>query len=432
MRAELQTLFAAALSVFLARPDAGFAQGADSPDTYRPVTLGARADMGMAHAFYGRDSTEIRPRFAGGGGAYVDFRPAPAFAIDLGVDLIGKGYMPDDGAYRVRLLFLEIPLGVKLFSERFAVGLALGADVGLYNQKKPVGDGPHDDVYVRTNEWGEYSRFNLSPRATIGYAIPAGRLAIVPGLAWSIELLDEARGGLAGGGYHDWSLHEMNLMATIGLELGAGAAREAPARTGRFDRLAIGGRLALGAAYGLVRGPEAAELFDEGDERSARFSGGGAVYLDVHLLRTFALEAGLGFVRKGHFSTMAGNESRLSIATMEVPLGARLDFYGVQLGLTLALHVALSAYSELDPGDSEEPTDRHSWGDAQWGRFRRVNFGPHLSLGYAIPIGRAALVPGVEWSTDLLDNATSSEDGGYELRNTNIMFNLAVEYGFGG
>jgi len=70
-------------------------------------------------------------------------------------------------------------------------------------------------------DWDNYRRFNLCPRVTLGYAIPVGPIAIVPGIAWSIEVINSAKGHLADD--LDGKIHNMNFMFTVGAEFGFGA-----------------------------------------------------------------------------------------------------------------------------------------------------------------------------------------------------------------
>jgi hypothetical protein len=393
-------------------------------------TIGAYAALGMAHSFYSR-SEDPSPRFAGGGGAYVDLRLARAFALDVGIDLIGKGSMLGGYVgYRFQILYLEIPLGVKFIREGLALGIALGIDVGLFNKKTPLDKG---GIYeVETNNWDAYKRFNLSPRATLGYAIPVGPIAIVPGVAWSIEALS----ALPKNEYHDWTLHNMNLMITLGAELGlvpskASAAAPAPAPPRAkepFNRFALGVHGSLGASWPTMRNIQDTELAPMYERVHPRLEGGGGVDFDLYLSAPFALDIGIGLIGKGHKFSSTDQRGFLYL---RIPVGVKLSFYGVRVGLALALDVALRGESKYYDNDIES-NDSTVWDEDQWRSYRRFNLGPLLSLGYAIQVKKIAIVPGVSWSMDLLDNAISRDDGDFELRNMNVMFNLGLERGFGG
>ena len=65
-----------------------------------------------------------------------------------------------------------------------------------------------------------------------------------------------------------------------------------------------------------------------------------------------------------------------------------------------------------------------NWDDMS---IRRVNMGPRIVLGYAIPLGPVSLVPGASWSMHVI---SEFKEGGDAARAMNIMFNVAGEFGF--
>jgi hypothetical protein len=166
----------------------------------------------------------------------------------------------------------------------------------------------------------------------------------------------------------------------------------------------------------------------EGRSFEPRFVGGGGATFDWYVAKVFALDLGVGFVGKGHRFELYDYELRLTY--LEIPLGVKLDLKGVRIGLALALEVALAA-EEQDATDGDEDTI-YGWAEKDWDEFRRVNFEPIVSLGYAFRVGRIAIVPGASWSMDILDDLKTDAYGDGSWRNMTLMFNLGLELGFGG
>ncbi len=192
---------------------------------FKPFVVGAFMSMGLAHAFIeidGDSDDDAKPRFAGGGGAYLDFYVSEIFALEAGLGFIGKGtrYHEDDVTEWLRIIYMEIPLGVKLNLQGFQIGVAIAMNVALSGKIKYKSDDEEVSSDFGDDEWDNYRRFNLCPRITLGYAIPVGPIAIVPGIAWSIEVINTAKGDLADDA--DGKIHNMNFMFNVGVEYGFG------------------------------------------------------------------------------------------------------------------------------------------------------------------------------------------------------------------
>jgi hypothetical protein len=196
---------------------------------YNPFAVGAYLSMGVAHVILNSSGDygigDPKPRFAGGGGAYFDYYLSKLLALDVGVDFIGKGFRSDYLAIannstptkdRVRVIYLEIPLGAKLNLQGFRAGVSLVLSFAISGKtKRDDADGINDHTWG-DHDWDNYRRFNLLPRVTLGYAIPVGPIFIVPGLAWSMEIINSAKGVAADdldAKYRNW-----NLMITAGIE----------------------------------------------------------------------------------------------------------------------------------------------------------------------------------------------------------------------
>jgi hypothetical protein len=80
--------------------------------------------------------------------------------------------------------------------------------------------------------------------------------------------------------------------------------------------------------------------------------------------------------------------------------------------------------------DDDESTS--SWGDDEWDYYRRFNICPRITLGYAIPVGPVAIVPGLTWMIEVINDAKDeAADADVKIHNMNLMFNVGVEFGFG-
>jgi hypothetical protein len=184
-------------------------------DVVRALTVGATMGMGVAHAFFQDGAYDARPRFAGSGGVYVDYRATKSLAVGVGLELVGKGcILKLDDDYRFRVVYLEIPLGATLSLSRFRIGAAIALDVAVHKRMSLVGGGGPGELRWESRTWGGFERFNLSPRVTFGYAVPVGRATLVPGITGSMEVLKSALDGEA--------FHNLDVLLTLGVELDLG------------------------------------------------------------------------------------------------------------------------------------------------------------------------------------------------------------------
>jgi hypothetical protein len=190
-----------------AQPDeasAGPALAVESPG--KTHVIGGHFSLGMANAVGEECEGDCRVRFAGGGGVYYDLYLSDVFALEIGVGLLGRGWEAD--GLKWKLLFLSVPLGVKLDLQGFRIGVAVALEVGLRART----DWEYQD---QEDLWEYYDRLNFGPRVSLGYAIPVGPIAIVPGIDWSMHVLSAG---------HDDRFIEgprfMNIMFNVGVELG--------------------------------------------------------------------------------------------------------------------------------------------------------------------------------------------------------------------
>ncbi len=248
----------------------------------------------------------------------------------------------------------------------------------------------------------------------------------------------------------------MNRLSMVGLALVAvlmcsnasaqGAAVSTGGGTGGYSPFVVGAYMSMGIA--LAAGDGVPEMWglDEDDEK-ARFAGGGGAYFDLYFSEMFALQAGIGFVGKGTrgegdisiFGQQVDYKIKYKLIYMEIPIAAKLNIHNFQATLGIAFWFALAGKTISEQGDD---TTTHKWdGDDDWDRVRRVNLGPRITLGYAIPVGPVSIVPGITWMFHVindLDEDEINDDIGpnsnrdFKARAMNIMFNVGAEFGFGG
>jgi hypothetical protein len=94
------------------------------------------------------------------------------------------------------------------------------------------------------------------------------------------------------------------------------------------------------------------------------------------------------------------------------------------------LNFALSGKIKSKIDDHE---DTHTVSGDDWDYTHRANIGLRVGLGYAIPVGPIAIVPGLSWSMHLINDIKGrpADDANCKARAMNLMFNVGVEFGFG-
>jgi hypothetical protein len=188
----------------------------------------------------------------------------------------------------------------------------------------------------------------------------------------------------------------------------------------------VGAYMSMGMAHLIIDYGDG-----DGPDLKPRFAGGGGAYLDFYLMEMFALEGGISFIGKGARYDIDEFDAKVweRIIYMEIPLGVKLNIHGFQASLTIGLEFALSGKTKAK---SDEDEDSHTWGDDDWDLYRRFNLCPRITLGYAIPVGPVAIVPGITWMIEVINNAKDEADDAHvKIHNMNLMFNLGLEFGFG-
>jgi hypothetical protein len=201
---------------------------------FHPFVVGAFMSMGAALTLgdlnYGQDQ---KPRFAGAGGAYFNYYFTPMFAIDAGLGFIGKGYIikyDEEGVdikLRQTLINMEIPLGVKLNIKNIQIAAAVAIDIvvsGVARSKATDGGDTSSTKHkLSGDDWDLVRRFNLGPKVAAGYAIPLGPVYLVPGLSWSMDLINYCKGDAA---EYGGKARGMNIMVVVAGEFGFSAPAE--------------------------------------------------------------------------------------------------------------------------------------------------------------------------------------------------------------
>jgi hypothetical protein len=188
------------------------------------LTVGAYFSMGMAGGAFSDDDAEPKPRFAGGGAAYVDWYLSDIFALQAGMGFLGKGVRGEDefGStevdYKLQAIYMEIPIGAKLNIAGFQAALLLAPAFGVGGEYKVEVDGDKDSDDIDFGDTGEPKVFNLGLKVVLGYAIPlpVANLAIVPGLSFNFDLLNEFDEDDMDDEWARW----WNLMFHVGAEFG--------------------------------------------------------------------------------------------------------------------------------------------------------------------------------------------------------------------
>jgi len=159
----------------------------------------------------------------------------------------------------------------------------------------------------------------------------------------------------------------------------------------------------------------------------ARFAYGATGLTGLYLNSLLACELGVGVLNRG-YRTYAGSDPGeeenyhfLRVWYLTFPVGMRLEFERFRLGVGVALEFGIGASYEITDNVSG---DRSGDLDNPWSEIRRVNWGPKLELGYAIPVSSLFVVPGVSWSMHVANDMP--ELGNLSTRYTNAMLTLGA------
>jgi hypothetical protein len=159
-------------------------------------------------------------KFSVGGGGYFDFFFTPYVGIEAGIGFLNKGirFSHSGNSYKESIVYMEMPFMVKIDFRHFqaAFGFALsialsGRSITKYDERKEIDrwDG---------NEWDYVHRANLGPKIALGYAIPVGPIFIVPGMSWTMHLINDLNNDDIPPDGTDYQARAVNLMFTVAVE----------------------------------------------------------------------------------------------------------------------------------------------------------------------------------------------------------------------
>jgi hypothetical protein len=180
--------------------------------------------------YMGIGSGDKKARFSFCGTGYFVYYFTPMIGLQAGLGFIGKGVRGKgeiagtDFELKEKINYMEIPIALRLNVEYFQAAVGLAMDIALTGETKTDAD---DHVTTRTwndDNWKYFHRFNLAPWIFAGAAIPAGPISVVPGISWSIHLINDLNKEEihkdSGIEEDHLKAHAMNFMFHVGAEFG--------------------------------------------------------------------------------------------------------------------------------------------------------------------------------------------------------------------
>jgi len=187
-----------------------------APAGYSMHVIGATMNLGMATMIV-ENCANCSVRFAGGGNAHYNLYLAKVFAIHAGIEFMGRGLKASgftnttsEDEQKIKIIYLDIPIGIKLRFSSFQLALGVSLDFAL------SGKSENPDADFADADWELWARrFNLGAWMSLGWAIHAGPIDIIPGFSWNMHILDEVTMANANN-----SIRPFNLMFDLGVEFG--------------------------------------------------------------------------------------------------------------------------------------------------------------------------------------------------------------------
>jgi hypothetical protein len=170
-------------------------------------------------------------KFAIGGDAYFDYYFTPMFGIEAGLGFHNKGirFSFNEGPLvrsRLSFAYMEIPVCFKFDIHHFQGTVGFALFIALSGKESDKFDNDREEkIKWNDDDWQYYHRANFGPKLAFSYAIPVGPVFIVPGISWSIHLIndlnnDELHRDNAIPDDVDSRARANTLMANIGVEWG--------------------------------------------------------------------------------------------------------------------------------------------------------------------------------------------------------------------
>jgi len=129
-----------------------------------------------------------------------------------------------DWMVREQVNYMEIPLALRLKISYFQAAIGIAMNIALSGKTKTEIDDDTDWDGWDDDDWDYIHRFNIAPWIFLGANIPVGPISIVPGISWSMHLIndldrDEINDD-TGIDEDDLGAHAMNIMFHVGAEFG--------------------------------------------------------------------------------------------------------------------------------------------------------------------------------------------------------------------
>lgn len=232
-------VFILILFSFVCISTVGFAY--DGEHGEKNMVVGGNLSSGFAmvagHGYeqwMGIDRTNRTAKYAIGGSAYFDFYFTPMFAVEAGLGFSAGGirFREDNIVLKEVVTYMEIPVCFKVDYKHFqgAAGLVLFVALsGKTTLKDKDADSEITDKWNNTNRWQYIHRANFGPKLSFSYAVPVGPVFVVPGISWTMHLIND----LDNGEIHNddpflpdsqkYNMRANSLMFNVGVEWGFGA-----------------------------------------------------------------------------------------------------------------------------------------------------------------------------------------------------------------
>lgn len=214
----------------MAQEEAVQSEDAGPADGYHVMVVGVQVGQGEARTTTTHVRRQERRRWSYSGVAYFDYYLFEMMALEVGAGVVMKGHRfthEEDGTrpigafenYDYKLLYMQVPVGVKLNVANVRLGLFCALDVGVLGTVGGVNRTQEreswDVAWSSSGEDGQARRLNVAPKVALGYAFPVRMDFMVLNLEWSMDLLGDTIQG-----DENRSFKNMNIMLNVALELG--------------------------------------------------------------------------------------------------------------------------------------------------------------------------------------------------------------------
>lgn len=181
----------------------------------------------MSDIFFDLSRSDRTAKYAVGGDAYFDFYFRPMFAVEAGFGFVAGGirFRQDDDILKEAVTYMEIPVCFKVDYKHFqgSAGLVLFVALSGTTTVKDTDAGSETKTkWNNSDRWQYVHRANFGPKLSFSYAVPVGPVFVVPGISWSIHLVNDLNNDEIPGDQR-YNMRANNLMFNVGVEWGFGA-----------------------------------------------------------------------------------------------------------------------------------------------------------------------------------------------------------------